>query len=137
MIHRTPCYPNHKTRISSLKTARSASPSSEVSTATISLSKLSSRTPERVGSGDFTALEILAHSVHFPIELVRLYVKQRFQSYREITITRSATDSRIVDAVTPTLAITISPRFLTATLFGTRATTTKTGCSNSRRRSGF
>jgi hypothetical protein len=88
-------------------------------------------------SEDFTVLEILAHSVHFPIELVRLCVKQQFQLFREITITRSATDLRIVNAATPILAITISRRFLTATLFGARATTTKTGCSNFRRRSEF
>jgi hypothetical protein len=52
-----------------------------------------------VGSGDFTVLEILAHSVHFPIVLVRLCVKQQFQSFREITITRSATDSRIANTI--------------------------------------
>ena len=82
------------------------------------------------GSSNSTVWEISVHSVPCPIELARFCVKLESRSFEETTTTRLATDSPIANAATPTLAITISPSYLTTTRFGTRVVRTKTGCGN-------
>jgi len=105
--------------------------------AIILLWRLSSRTRGNVASSDCTVLGTWAHSDHRPIELATLYAKWGFQSFKEITITRSETDSRTANAVTPTRGTTISLRSLTITLFGTRAVKTKPGYGTFRRSFAF
>src|SRR5260370_30277487 len=83
---------------------------------------------EHGASNASPVLEISVHLVHCPIEFARFCVKQKFRSFKETTTTRSETHSRIANAVIPILATTISPSYLTTTLFGTRAATTKPGC---------
>src|SRR5260370_22714420 len=81
-----------------------------------------------------TAWGISVRAAHPPTEFARFCARQGFRSYKEITTTPLAMDSPIANAVIPIRAITISRSYLTTTLFGARAATTKPGCKDYRRR---
>src|SRR5206468_10414212 len=78
LIRRRVWYPSYRTY--------SASRFSEVSTAIMSLWKLSSRMREHVGSSDSTVWGMWVPSVHRQIELATFCAKEEFRLFREITI---------------------------------------------------